>query len=504
MSHIYAWLEKLRVASGMDEAAVTLVQAVGEEVQALDAKIFVLDNTRGNLLFFASWSSDAGATLEQKQSIPAWNIEDPLCMALQKGGKVTAAGHPGMPVCPSLVVKGSDRHPEAPLFAYPLLAWNNAAIGGIILRLNSPRRVCDEDVGLLCAYGALLLSAFEQQSRDVARINSLHADVARLECRQAKGKGAGKPLLIGQSAAMGKVLEQIEHAAPYIVSVLLTGETGTGKELAASAIHAASPRADAPFVKINCGALPASLLENELFGHKKGAYSGADSDHIGLLRSAAGGTVLLDEIGEMPLELQVKLLRVLQDREVRPVGDVCSYPVDIRIIAATNKNLEEAVQNGRFRSDLYYRLATYHIHIPALKERREDIPGLAMFFLERFMKQHKAPSAAITHAQMTALCFYDYPGNVRELASLIEHAVISRSPVETHLKIAVPDEHTRSNGNGMTLSECVASFERSIINSAMVCNDGNTTKAARALGIPRTSLLRKIQRNQMKGHIRPN
>ena len=206
----------------------------------------------------------------------------------------------------------------------------------------------------------------------------------------------------------------------------------------------------------------------------------------------------------MPLELQVKLLRVLQDREVRPVGDVRSYPVDIRVIAATNKNLEEAVSNGQFRNDLYYRLATYHIHIPSLKERREDIPSLAIFFLERFIKQHNAPKAVITHAHMTSLCAYDYPGNVRELASLIENAIISKESGETHLKIVIPDETNGANGKGMTLSERVDSYERSIITSAIVCNDGNTTKAARALGIPRTSLLRKIQKNQIKGSIRPN
>jgi transcriptional regulator with PAS, ATPase and Fis domain len=300
-------------------------------------------------------------------------------------------------------------------------------------------------------------------------------------------------LLIGQSAEIEKIREQIIQVAPYAVSVLLTGETGTGKELAATAIHAASPRNNAPFMKINCGALPSQLLESELFGHKKGAFSGADKEHIGLLRSANSGTVLLDEIGEMPIELQVKLLQVLQDHEIRPVGDVQSYPVDIRVIAATNKDMEKAVKNGSFRKDLYYRLATYHIHLPPLRERRDDIPSLAMFFFTNASKRFDV-KASISHSQIANLCIHDYPGNVRELASLMEHAVISMGEEEINANII-----TNSGYSTMNLYERVESYERSIINSAVICNGGNMTKTAQALGIPRTSLIRKFQRNKSQG-----
>jgi DNA-binding NtrC family response regulator len=219
-----------------------------------------------------------------------------------------------------------------------------------------------------------------------------------------------------------------------------------------------------------------------MFGHKKRAFSGADADHKGLLRSADGGTVLLDEIGEMPLELQVKLLRVLQDREVRPVGDVRSHQVDIRVIAATNRDMERAVKEGTFRKDLYYRLATCHIHLPPLRERREDIPQLVMFFLKKYGALHNTAFDSLSYEDMLELCTPEYEGNVRELAARMENFVISSASISS------------KDSRRVTLSERMDSYEQSIINAAVMCAGGNMSQAARSLGIPRTSLLRKMRK----------
>lgn len=500
MDQLNGWFEKLCMASGMDEAARVLAQAAGETAQADGSSVFLLDSTRGSLLHFASWSEERGATVEQKRAIPAWNLNDPLCISLLQGNTVTLAQQPGMTAYASMELAMCPVHCGATLIAHPLLAWNATAIGGVVLQSRGQAHNQDA-VRILCGYAALLLAFFERSGQDAARINSLHADLVRLEQSKKLVEDVVRPILVGESVPMKQVRDRIAQVAPHDVSVLLTGETGTGKDLAASAVHAASLRAKAPFVKINCGALPAPLLESELFGHKKGAFSGADKDHVGLLRSAAGGTVLLDEIGDMPLPLQVKLLRVLQDREIRPVGDIRSYPVDIRIIAATNSNIEEAVECGKFRKDLYYRIVNWRIHLPPLKERREDIPDLVMLFSKRFAASHKMPELEITHAQMSALCSLDYPGNVRELASKIENAVISMG-IENTCDIRLKTIHEAFEVKSMPLAECVKSYEMSLINAAIACNDNNTTRAARALGIPRTSLLKKIQKNRRAAQTR--
>lgn len=501
MDQLNGWFEKLCMASGMGEAARVLAQAVGETAQATGSSVFLLDSTRDNLLLFASWSEEHGAVLEQKQAIPARSPDDPLCVALLQGNTVTLTPRPGMGACPSMeLAMSSPAHCGATLSAHPLLAWNAKAIGGVVWQGRGQTHNRDA-VRILCGYAALLLAFFERNDQDSARINSLHADLVRLEQFRKLAEDVVRPMLVGDSAAMRQVRDRIAQVAPHDVSVLLTGETGTGKDLAALAVHAASMRAEAPFVKINCGALPEPLLESELFGYKKGAFSGADKDHIGLLRSAAGGTVLLDEIGDMPLPLQVKLLRALQDREIRPVGGIHSYPVDIRIIAATNSDLEEAVARGQFRKDLYYRIVNWRIHMPPLNERREDIPALAMLFSRRFAAAHKMPELDITHTQMAALCSLDYPGNVRELASKIESAVISLG-IEYACDMQFNIVHKKPETKSMPLAECVKSYEMSLINAAIACHDNNTTRAARALGIPRTSLLKKIQKNRRTAQTR--
>src|SRR5246500_2535869 len=244
--------------------------------------------------------------------------------------------------------------------------------------------------------------------------------------------------IIGQSAKMRAIFDLIQTVAPQSSRVLITGESGTGKELVARAIHENSSRAQAPFVTINCGAFPETLLESELFGYMKGAFTGANENRQGLFQAAHGGTLFMDEIGNMTLTMQVKLYRVLQEGKIRPLGSNDEVDVDVRVIAATNKNFEKEIAEGRFREDLYYRLSVIPIHLPPLRERREDIPLLARHFLERFRRAMEKPIEGISPEAMTRLESYDWPGNVRELENTMERAVALESSREISLRV-LPD-----------------------------------------------------------------
>jgi len=230
--------------------------------------------------------------------------------------------------------------------------------------------------------------------------------------------------LVGQSRLLTETLEKVRLVAATDSSVLLLGETGTGKELFARAVHSNSPRKDRPLIKVNCAALPSGLVESELFGHEKGAFTGAGERHIGRFELAHGGTIFLDEIGEMPPELQVKLLRVLQEHEIERIGGRDTIPIDVRVIAATNRDLQSAVTDGSFRRDLYYRLNVFPIHVPPLRERTDDIPLLVHFFLQRYTGKIGRKISRIPRSAMDRLIAYRWPGNVRELENVIERAVI--------------------------------------------------------------------------------
>src|SRR5713226_344540 len=244
--------------------------------------------------------------------------------------------------------------------------------------------------------------------------------------------------IIGRSAKMRAIFELIQTVAPQSSRILITGESGTGKELVARAIHENSARSKEPFITINCGAFPETLLESELFGYMKGAFTGANENRQGLFQAAHGGTLFMDEIGNMGLPMQVKLYRVLQEGKVRPVGSTEEVDVDVRVIAATNKDFEAEIAEGRFREDLYYRLSVIPIHLPALRERREDIPLLARFFLERFRKSMEKPIEGIEPEAMRRLEAYDWPGNVRELENTMERAVALETGTEISLQV-LPD-----------------------------------------------------------------
>src|SRR6202789_4109623 len=258
------------------------------------------------------------------------------------------------------------------------------------------------------------------------------------ELRKTVRRLTGLDHIIGTSPRMREIFELIQTIAPQSSRVLITGESGTGKELVARAIHENSVRAQAPFITINCGACPETLLESELFGYMKGAFTGANDNRHGLFQAAHGGTLFMDEIGDMSVTMQVKLYRVLQEGKVRPIGSTEESDVDVRIIAATNKNFEKEISEGRFREDLYYRLSVIPIQLPPLRERRDDIPLLARHFLETFRKVMEKPVASISPEAMSRLESYDWPGNVRELENTMERAVALETTGEVTLRV-LPD-----------------------------------------------------------------
>ena len=305
--------------------------------------------------------------------------------------------------------------------------------------------------------------------------------------------------LVGSSEAMRRLYELLELTAPTMSTVLISGETGTGKELVARAIHYNSPRHEAPFVTVNCGALPDSLVEAELFGHRKGAFTGADANRPGKFEAADGGTLFLDEVGEIPLELQPKILRALQTGEIDRIGQDHPSRIDVRIVAATNSDLEHAVSEGTFRRDLYYRLAVVQITVPPLRERRDDIPLLAQHFLTRFSEQNQRTGLRFPPEVFSLFDRYPWPGNVRELENAVERMVVlSRDDV---LSLdALPDQFVEAAETDhalLTLPDGGVNFEsleKDFIRQALRRTQGNQTQAARLLGMTRSTLLYRIQK----------
>jgi len=340
---------------------------------------------------------------------------------------------------------------------------------------------------------ALVTKAIEKQSI-VAENQRLKAQLSRLSGGE----------VLGKSSAMQKVLELVTRIANAKTTVLITGESGTGKERVARAIHERSDRAAAPFLVVNCGALPEALMESELFGHEKGAFTGAATKHLGLFREADGGTVLLDEVGELPLSLQVKLLRVLQERSVRPVGSAVEVPVDVRVLAATNRDVEADVASGKFRQDLYYRLNVIRLNLPPLRERADDVPLLAERFIRRFASEMNKEVVGFTPDGLRALTAYNFPGNVRELENVIERAVAlagsrviglgdlpesisGRAAAPTASLLELPTE-------GLNLDDVLSEAERRLLLAALEKSGGVRKRAAKLLGITFRSLRYRLQK----------
>jgi len=311
-------------------------------------------------------------------------------------------------------------------------------------------------------------------------------------------RAIGERPIVAASAPMIAVLELIERAAEYKATVLLQGESGTGKEVLARAIHLQSPRRAEAFVAVNCGAIPEPLLESELFGHAKGAFTGADRARRGLFVEADGGTLFLDEVGELPLALQVKLLRVLQEEEVRPLGESKARSVDVRVIAATARDLEAEVAGGRFREDLFYRLDVLRVAVPPLRERREDVPLLVDHFLAQFRSALGKPLRGIAEDALQRLAAYHWPGNVRELENVVERAVILANSDQLTLRelpanIVHPEPAAEAAAGELSLRRARRAAEVEVIRRALRATHGNRTHAARVLGVSHRALLYKLK-----------
>jgi transcriptional regulator with GAF, ATPase, and Fis domain len=328
----------------------------------------------------------------------------------------------------------------------------------------------------LAVHAALMLNELKVSNRNLRE--------------QLRSRSQGS--IVGSSRPMKDVFRMIRKVAPTDLTVLILGETGTGKELVARELHNLSDRAKKPFVSINCGAIPENLLESELFGHKKGSFTGAVADKLGKFEAANGGTLFLDEIGEMPMNLQVKLLRVLQERVIERVGELSPRPVDLRVVSATNKNLEDEIRDGRFREDLYYRLNEVAIHLPALRERGEDIHELARFFLQKYAEQYGSRAQGFTNECVRALLSHYWPGNVRQLENRVKKAVIMSDRALLNaddLGIAATDKRSIQ-----PLDEATEDFKKGYIREALELNNWNKAETARDLGVDPRTIFRYIEK----------
>ncbi len=340
----------------------------------------------------------------------------------------------------------------------------------------------------------LTLKKAEERERLKEENVRLKTQIKRIEQKYSFGN------IIARSESMAKVFDLVQTVADHKTTILITGESGTGKELIAKAIHTNSSRSSAPLVSINCGGIPQNLLESELFGYKKGAFTDALKDKPGHFDQADGGTLFLDEIGELPLPLQVKLLRVLQEEEITPLGGVGSQKVDVRIIAATARDLAEEVREGRFREDLFYRINVLPIHLPPLRERRGDIPLLVGYFIDLFNKRIRKNIEGLSSEAMPLLMEHPWPGNVRELENVIERAVLLAkgnwiTPLELPSVIAEQREFPPglSPEDALSIKKASKQLERHLIQKALKITDGNRTQAAKILEISRPILIAKIK-----------
>lgn len=448
------------------------------------AQVYLLDATHTSLEMNAE-SLDGNLQPREAQSLPAdYNAEQLLQFALCQNRVICLTGLSGSLHSTSFLP--SQAKPWESLLCVPLVNQHKALEGV-----------------LLCAsYQYLDLQGFASSFRQLGSfvVDQLHllqrlrrpsTEQSALPVCAPSASGYG---LIGSSSAMHRVYSLIGKVLHSPCTVLLRGETGTGKELVARAIHDCGPRRSKSFIVQNCAALPENLLESELFGYRKGAFTGAHRDRVGLFDAANGGTLLLDEVGDMPLSLQAKLLRVLQEGEVRPLGSNDTHKVDVRIIAATHRDLLALVSAGQFREDLYYRLVHFPIELPALRERAEDILVLARHFADRACVFLQRDAVSWSDAALDRLASYAFPGNVRELKGLVERALLLCEGDELLVEHFSLHIDTMPQGSSLNLRERLDQIERSLMLDCLRKNDGNRTNAARELGLPRRTFLYRLDR----------
>ncbi len=489
----------------LGELIPVVIEKSREMLDAAGSSVVLLDEERNELYFpFVADSDPAAAARLAEHRMPADR---------GLGGDVVRTGQPLRVADASSDARFDDTADRAtgfrtgPMILSPLTS--RGGIAGVLsaVRAHGDPEFTEDDLKVLHALASAVSVALENARLYEAlraREEGLRAEVGALRRDAARRDGFAN--IVGSAPAMREVFSLMESAAGSPIAVLVEGDTGTGKELVARGIHEASARASGPFVAVNCAALPESLLESELFGHRRGAFTGATQDRKGLFESAAGGTIFLDEIGEMPVSMQPKLLRVLQESEIVPLGDSRPRPVDVRVISATNRNLEAEVETGRMRADLYYRLSGFPIRLPNLDERREDIPAFVTHFLAEAASAHDREIDGVEKEALQLLVDAPWPGNVRQLQNEVERAVALARSGEMigirHLSRRLtgggpsgtsPTERSGADGEGHDLRAARAAFEARHIRSVLEAHDGNVSRAAQSLGLSRSMLQKKMK-----------
>jgi len=464
-----------------------IIESVRTLLKAEASSLLLLDETT-NELYFASTTGEVSERLKN------------LTVPLDKG-IAGACVREGKPKVVNDTTKDKDFYPQIDrktgfvthsIIAAPLII-SNKTIGVIeVLNKKDSQSWTDEDKELL------ILIAF--QSAQVIQNAKLHLQIHEYK-ELLRNEIDARYAIISNSEQFKSVLSLAEKVAPGNTSVLLLGENGTGKELVARYVHRLSPRRDQPFIAVSCAAIPATLLESELFGYEKGAFTGATSTHKGRFESANGGTIFLDEIGDLSLETQSKLLRVLQEREFERLGGTKAIKVDVRVVAATNQNLEEKIKEKLFREDLFYRLNVFPIYIPPLRERKDDIPVLAEHFLSLYARQMNKPAKRIATEVMENLLNYPWPGNVRELQNVIERAVVLTSneiiKLDALMLPSPPPEELVASGR--SLKQAIDEFKMRYIQETIKQCHGNHREASRILKIQPTYLSRLLHKHDKGG-----
>ncbi|MBU1331625.1 MAG: sigma 54-interacting transcriptional regulator [Gammaproteobacteria bacterium] len=471
-------------AASRDALLGGLVESAAQLANCELSQLYLLDDTHTRLTLSAEWQDGILQPRADASLSSDYDGEQLLQYCLCQNQTLSLAE-----LDSSLHQTGflpEAQQPWRSLLCQPLLD-EQKGVNGLLLIASQRTRELHGFADSLGHLGSFVIAHLHLLQR--LRTPDLDQPAAPLAAVCASGYG-----LIGESPAMRSVYQLIGKVLHNPVSVLLAGETGTGKELVARAIHDCGLRRSKAFVVQNCASLPENLLESELFGYRKGAFSGADRDHQGLFDAANGGTLFLDEIGDMPLSLQAKLLRVLQEGEVRPLGCTDTHKVDVRIVAATHHNLRTLVEEGLFREDLFYRLAQFPIELPPLRERGQDILTLARHFADKASTFLQRTPCRWADATLEHLASYAFPGNVRELKGVVERAVLLCEGGELlpeHFNLSVPSD---ADGSRLNLRERMERVERSLLLDCLRKNHGNQTSAASELGLPRRTLLYRMQR----------
>ncbi len=481
----------INAAQGLDETLTAIARAAAAVMKGEAASVIMLDEPRGKQVFRA-------AVGDRSEQLLGMEYDQGLGIS----GKVM---HSGQAVIVNDVRKERAHYKDID----NMISFQTRSM------IAAPLMHKGKKLGVVEVLNPVQAPQFDESDLELCRIFANLAAIAAANAQlydrlQRENRGLKQALrshhgeMIGASLAMRGVQDLIRRVAPSSATVLLLGETGTGKELTARAIHAESPRADRAFIAVNCAALPETLLESELFGHEAGAFTGANGRKLGRFELAEGGTIFLDEIGEVPQSIQVKLLRVLQEKEIVRVGGTRTIGCDVRVIAATNRDLGEGIRTGRFREDLYYRLNVFPITVPPLRERREDIPLLAHHFVKRIASEMKTRPPQISQDTLAALVRYSYPGNIRELQNVLERACLLCTCVGENtdgcclLPEHLPHDLLGETSPAATLApatpNALAGSEKAMVLNALRQANWNQTRAAKELGITRDNMRYRIKK----------